>query len=417
LLKQKNKNLNFPLFIAKRYLISKKSKNAINIISFISVFGVAIGTAALIIVMSVFNGFDNLLESMYNSFDPDLKISIAKGKSFNPNNPKIEKIKTLDGVEFFSETLEENVLLKYNTNQYFATVKGVDSNFKKISGVDTMIIGGEFMLHDDKNRSYAVVGLGVAMYLSLGLNFIDPINIYVPKRNASISMNPAQAFNKKYIFPSGIFGIQQEFDTKYIIVPLNFARKLLDYENNITSLEIKTSSKYDIKDIQNNVQRILGDEYIVQNRFQQHEMFYKIMKSEKWAIFLILTFILIVASFNIIGSLSMLIIEKKDDISTLQSMGTNLISIRKIFLLEGWMISVAGAFLGLLVGSFICWLQVRFGFIKMGGTGSFIINTYPVAINLIDSIIIFFTVLTIGWMAAWFPVKYITKKYIINNQN
>ncbi len=398
-------------------MISKKSKNAINIISLISIFGVAIGTAALIIVLSVFNGFDNLIESMYNSFDPDLKISIAEGKTFNHHNPNIEKIKTLDGVEFFSETLEENALLKYNNNQYFATVKGVDSNFCKVSGIDTMIVGGKFMLHDDKNREYAVVGQGVAVFLSLGLNYIDPIIIYVPKRNASISVNPEKAFNRKYIFPSGIFGIQQEFDIKYIIVPLDFAKDLLEYKNNISSLELKISPDYNIDDIQNKIQTILGDDFVVKNRFQQHEAFYKIMKSEKWAIFLILTFILIIASFNIIGSLSMLIIDKKNDISTFQSMGANLKSIRKIFLYEGWMISIAGAIVGLIIGSFVCWLQIKFGIVQMKGAGSFIINTYPVAMNFIDIIIIFITVLIIGWLAAWFPVKYLTKKYVINNLN
>ena len=398
-------------------MISKKSKNAINIISLISIFGVAIGTAALIIVLSVFNGFDNLIESMYNSFDPDLKISIAEGKTFNHHNPNIEKIKTLDGVEFFSETLEENALLKYNNNQYFATVKGVDSNFCKVSGIDTMIVGGKFMLHDDKNREYAVVGQGVAVFLSLGLNYIDPIIIYVPKRNASISVNPEKAFNRKYIFPSGIFGIQQEFDIKYIIVPLDFAKDLLEYKNNISSLELKISPDYNIDDIQNKIQTILGDDFVVKNRFQQHEAFYKIMKSEKWAIFLILTFILIIASFNIISSLSMLIIDKKNDISTFQSMGANLKSIRKIFLYEGWMISIAGAIVGLIIGSFVCWLQIKFGIVQMKGAGSFIINTYPVAMNFIDIIIIFITVLIIGWLAAWFPVKYLTKKYVINNLN
>ncbi|MEA3317794.1 MAG: FtsX-like permease family protein [Bacteroidota bacterium] len=407
--------MNFSFFIAKRYLISKKSKNAINIISLISVFGVAIGTAALVIVLSVFNGFDNLLESMYNSFDPDLKISIAEGKTFNPNCAEIEKIKKLESVEFYSETLEENALLKYNNNQYFATVKGVDSNFRKISGVDTMIIGGEFLLYDDKGREYAIVGQGIAYFLSLGINYIDPIIIYVPRRNATITMNPEQAFNRKYIYPSGIFGIQQEFDTKYIIVPLKFARELLDYENNISALELKVKSNNNIDKVQNKIQSILGNKYIVQNRFQQHETFYKIMKSEKWAIFIILTFILIVASFNIIGSLSMLIIDKKDDISTLRSIGANLKSIRYIFLFEGWMISIVGAIIGLFTGLFICWLQITFGFLKMGNTGSFIINTYPVAINFIDTIIIFFTVLIIGWLAAWFPVKYITKKYILNS--
>lgn len=407
--------MNFSFFIAKRYLISKKSKNAINIISLISVFGVAIGTAALVIVLSVFNGFDNLLESMYNSFDPDLKISIAEGKTFNPNCAEIEKIKKLESVEFYSETLEENALLKYNNNQYFATIKGVDSNFREISGVDTMIIGGEFMLYDDKGREYAIVGQGIAYFLSLGINYIDPIIIYVPRRNATITMNPEQAFNRKYIYPSGIFGIQQEFDTKYIIVPLKFARELLDYENNISALELKVKSNNNIDKVQNKIQSILGNKYIVQNRFQQHETFYKIMKSEKWAIFIILTFILIVASFNIIGSLSMLIIDKKDDISTLRSIGANLKSIRYIFLFEGWMISIVGAIIGLFTGLFICWLQITFGFLKMGNTGSFIINTYPVAINFIDTIIIFFTVLIIGWLAAWFPVKYITKKYILNS--
>lgn len=404
--------MNFPFYISKRYLIAKKSKNVINIISLISVIGVTVGTAALIIVLSAFNGLDNLLKSMNDSFDPDLKILPATGKVFSLDDDNIDRVKNHYAVFDIAETLEEGVLLKYDDQQYPATVKGVSENFGEISGVDTMLYVGDFILkHND--QPYAIVGQGVAHYLSLNLNYIDPIVIYVPNRDAKIGTNPAQAFSRDYIFPSAVFAIQQEFDTKYILVPLDYARELFDYPNEVSALEIKLKKEYTYTDVQGEIQEILGTDYEVKNRYQLHEAFYKIMKSEKFYIFLILTFILMVASFNIIGSLTMLIIDKKEDIATFRSLGANLPTIRKIFLTEGWLITIIGAVFGLCLGFVICWLQIEFELVKLGASGSFIVDAYPVRLIWTDFILVFLTVVGIGYGAAWYPVRYITKRFAI----
>lgn len=403
--------MNFPFFIAKRYLLAKKSQNTINLISAISVFGVAVGTIALIVVLSVFNGFDALVHSLFNSFNPDLKITIQEGKKFSSELSSFQKLKKLPGVLYFTEVVEENALLKYGKKQYIATIKGVSKDFVKMSGIDTMIIDGKFTLRQGKNE-YAIVGQGIASKLSIGLNFVNPIIVYVPKRTGKVSLNPEKAFNRRYIFPSGVFAIQQDFDTKYIIVPIDFARKLLDYTTEVSSLELKIDPAYDVDDIQKQIKNIMGEDFEVKNRFEQEELLYKIMKTEKWAIFFILTFILIVASFNVIGSLTMLIIEKKKDISILRSMGTEMQQIRKIFLYEGWLISLTGAIVGLILGVFIIWLQQKFGFIKLQGSGSFVIDTYPVKIVPFDFLLVLSTVIGIGYIAAWYPVRYISRKFL-----
>ncbi len=405
--------MNFSFYIAKRYLFAKKSRNVINIISAISVVGVSIGTMALIVILSVFNGFDNLVQSLFNSFDPDIKITIKEGKTFSSGTERIQNLKKLKGVLYMSEIIEENALLKYDDRQYIVIVKGVSDEFINMSGIDSMIIDGEFILKENKNN-YAVIGQGVALNLAVGLNFITPINIYVPKRTQKVSLNPEKAFSRKYIFPSGIFAIQQDFDSRYIIVPIDFARDLLDYSNEVSAIELKLDPVFNKDKIQEEIKKHLGTGYEVKNRFEQQELLYKIMKSEKWAIFLILTFILIIASFNVIGSLTMLIIEKKKDIDTLRSLGTNLSVLRKIFLFEGWMISILGAILGLMTGTIICWIQQHFGLIKIQGSDSFVIDTYPVYMELPDFIYVFLTVLFIGYLAAWYPVHYISGKFLID---
>ncbi len=408
--------MNFPFYISKRYLVAKKSKNVINIISLISVIGVTIGTAALIIVLSAFNGLDSLLKSMNDSFDPDLKILPASGKVFSIEDPKLEEVRKHQSIFDIAETLQENALLRYDDQQYIATVKGVSENFQNVTGIDTMLYVGDFILKHN-NQPYAIVGQGVAYFLSLNLNYIDPIVIYVPRRDAKISLNPQQAFNRNYIFPSAIFAIQQEFDTKYILVPLDYAQKLFDYKNQVSALEIKIKQGYTIDKVQKEIQEILGLDYEVKNRYQLHEAFYKIMKSEKFYIFLILTFILIVASFNIIGSLTMLIIDKKEDISTFRSLGANLSTIRKIFLAEGWLITIVGAAFGLILGYLVCWIQIKFEPIKLGSSGSFIVDAYPVKLIWTDFMLIFLTVVSIGYLAAWYPVRYITKRFVIQELN
>lgn len=407
--------MNFPLYIAKRYLFAKKSHNAINIISAISLAGVTIGTMALIIVLSVFNGFDQLIQTLFNSFDPDLRITVVEGKSFQTADEKLDQLSAIPGVVAWSKVIEENALLKYGDKQYIATIKGVDKNYQQVNNLDSCIIEGVNVLEDEKGR-YAVIGQGVQYYLQVGLKFINPLMIYVPRKSATISMNPENAFNQKYIYPSGVFNILQDYDSKYVLVPISFARELLDDSLSITALEIRTAENTNVNQIQEKVQQLFGSKFSVKNRYQQKELFYRIMKYEKWAIFMILTFILAIASFNIVGSLSMLIIEKKKDISTLHSIGADRKFLRRVFLYEGTMISFFGAFLGLIIGLIVCWLQIKYGIVKFPSSGSFIINSYPVEIKAVDVVFVLITVLVIGYLAAWYPVKYIIKRYLPESQ-
>ncbi|MBN1252597.1 MAG: FtsX-like permease family protein [Bacteroidales bacterium] len=403
--------MNLHLFIAKRYLFAKKSRNLINIISGISILGVSIGTMALIIILSVFNGLDSLIKSFYNTFDPDFKVTIAKGKVFSLDDEKIQKLIKLDEIAFYTEVLEENALIEYEKRQDIAKIKGVSDNFNKTSGIDSMIISGEYKLRTNK-ENYAILGWSVANNLAVNLNLLIPLKIWVPKRNAKPGIDASNAFNIKHIFPIGLFSVyQEEYDAEYIIVPLNFAQKLLEYTNEVSSLEIKSNQNIDNVTFQSKMENILGKDFIVKNRFQQHEFLFKIMKSEKWVIYLILTFILIIASFNLIGSLTMLIIDKKEDIITLQHLGANNSLIRKIFLFEGWFISLIGAALGLIFGAFISYLQKEFGIIEF--PEYFIVRYYPVEMRIMDFVYVFFTVLLIGFFASWYPVRYITKKHLL----
>jgi ABC-type transport system, involved in lipoprotein release, permease component len=365
---------------------------------------------ALIVVLSVFNGFNELIKSLFGSFDPDIKITVVEGKSFVPDSIKYAKIKVIPFIAGIAESVEENALIQYGEKQYIATIKGVTGNFNFISGIDKKITEGKFLLKNGK-VPYAIVGQGVAYYLSVGLNLGDPLVIYVPRKSAEVSFIPEEAVNKKFIMPSGIFSIEQDFDAKYILVPIDFARDILEYNKEVTALEIKVKSGENIEKVQKKIENILGPGYQVKNRYQQQEIFYKIMASEKWAIFFILTFILIVASLNVIGSLTMLILDKKKDISTLNHLGADWKSIRKIFLLNGWINSLFGALTGIVLGILICWLQIRYGFVKLQGSGTFVIDVYPVKILFNDIIMVLITVLFIGYVTSWIPVRVISKKY------
>lgn len=402
--------MNFPFFIAERYLVSKKSHNVINIITKIAITGVAIGTMALIVVLSAFNGIEGLVINLFNSFDPDIKITIKEGKTFDPGTEAFGSVKKLDGVVYFTEVIEESALLKYDDKQYLATIKGVSGDFRKMSRLDTMLIDGDFKLEEEGN-SFAVIGQGVAVNLGINLSgFLNPINVYVATRTKTGTLNPEEAFKNRVIYPSGVFSIQHDFDSKYIIVPIDFARELLDHPVRVTAIEIGIDSNADIKKIQLRIQDLLGDSYDVKDRFQQHDLLYKIMKSEKWAVFLILTFILMIATFNVIGSLTMLIIDKKKDIKILWNMGADTILIRKIFFIEGLLIAFLGALIGLVAGLGICILQREYGLIKI--QGSFVMDAYPVELKLMDFIYVFLTVMLIGAFAAWYPAKQITKKHL-----
>ena len=403
--------MRFPLYIARRYLFARKSQNAINIISAISMLGVGVGAMALVVILSVFNGFDEVVKSLFNAFDPDVKITAVEGKTFVPDQ-RFEELKAVPGVLNVSEILEENALLKYDDRQHIATIKGADESFIKVTGIDSMIYEGDMVLKD-KSRSYAVVGQGVAYSLQIGLNFVEPLFVYMPKRVGRINLaNPDNAFKRKYIYPSGIFAIEQDFDSRYVIVPIDFMRDLLDYNNEVSSVEIKLDPGFPADEVEANIESLLGNDFLVQDRAEQNQVFYRVMKSEKYAIFLILTFILVIASFNIIGSLSMLIIDKKNDIRSLRNMGAGPRLISRIFLLEGWLISIVGSFIGIILGSLISWVQDRFELLKLGGSGNFVIDAYPVDLQAGDVLLVWITVLLIGFLAARYPVRQISKKYL-----
>lgn len=401
--------MNLPFHIAKRYLFSKKKQNVVNIISLISVIGVMLGTMALVIVLSVFNGLNGLITDLYGSFDPDLKILPTKGKTFIPDST-FEQIRNMENVVFYSEVLEENALLKYGNRQRPATVKGVDENFTLMTGIDTMMVEGNFILDSEKYQ-FAVLGYGVALDLGVGLTFVDPIKFYVPKRTAKVGHNPMNAFKSDILFPSGYFVIQADFDSQYVLVPLDFARKLFSYKNEVSAIELAINDSGEIENVKESIQNLLGDNFVVKNRFELHDVIFRMLKTEKAAIFFILAFILIIASFNIIGSLTMLILEKKNDISTLRSMGADEKTIQKVFLLEGWLITLSGGVLGIILGVIVCFLQIQFGFITVAGLGS-LLDSYPVEVHLIDIFIIFTTVVLIGYFASRFPVYYITKRFL-----
>jgi len=403
------------LYIAKRYLFAKKSRNAINVISAVSVAGVTVGTMALIIVLSVFNGLELLVTSIFNTFDPDLKITAAEGKTFVADTSKLKLLAGVNGVSCYSQTIEENVLLKYADRQFVATIKGVDDSYISVTDIDSAMWDGEFMLKNEKGRAYAVPGIGIAQYLGIRVNFITPLFIYVLRRTAGSTLNPEDAYNREYIYPSGIFQIEQSYDSKYIYVPLEFVRELIENYNGTSSVEVRFSDDADARAVQKDVKNIFGEDFVVRNRFEQQELFYKVMHSERLAIFFILTLILIIASFNIIGSLTMLIIEKERDIEILKSLGADNRLIRRIFIFEGWLISILGAVAGIILGFFVCWLQQTYGIVKLQ-SDALIMDAYPVVIKLKDFIIVPATVLLIGYWAAWYPVRYLTKKYLVVNE-
>jgi lipoprotein-releasing system permease protein len=370
---------------------------------------------ALIIILSVFNGLETMVNAIFNKFDPDLKIIAAAGKTFIPDTARLKLLATVEGLSCYSLTIEENALLKYGERQYIATIKGVDENYAMVTNIDSSMYDGDFILKNEKGRNFAVPGIGVAQILGLRINFVEPLNIIVPRRTGSINITADENPLKKiYIFPSGIFEVEKEYDSKYVYVPIEVARDLTENEEGVTSVEIKFAENADAEKVQRKIASIFGKGFIVQNRYEQQEIFFKVMKSERLAIFFILTLILIIASFNIIGSLTMLIIEKERDIEILKSLGADNNLIRNIFIFEGWLISIIGALTGIILGFLICWLQQTFGLVKLQ-SASLMMNAYPIVMKLKDFIVVPLTVLLIGYWAAWYPVRYLTKKFLNKN--
>lgn len=398
-------NLSLAFYIAKRYLFAKKTHNVINVITIVSVAGVMIGSMALVIVLSVFNGFEKLILSLFNAFHPDLEITLVEGKTFSVETLPLEDIKRMPGVITYGEILEETGLLVYRDRQHIVKMRGVSESFVEVSGIDTLLTEGTYMLKDGE-IDYFVLGQGVAFMLGANINdYLNPLHLYIPRRGRTISMHPSQAFHATTNYASGVFGIQSEFDLEYVLVPIRLARSLLDHPSAVSSLALKLDPLANHRTIQSDIQDLLGPSFTVQNRFEQQAFFYKIMRSERWIIFLILTFIMIIAAFNVTGSLTMLVMEKSQDIKTLHSMGASKQLIKQIFLVEGILISIGGAFIGILIGGLIAWLQARFGLIAIQAEGSYIIDAYPVVIKFRDLILVALTVFCIGLLASLLPVR------------
>ena len=398
----------FSFRIASRYLFSKKSHNAINVISGISSAGVAVGTMALVIVLSIFNGFEQLFTGLFSDFDPELKISKVEGRYFDTDSPEMQQVRNHPSVAVFSEVILENALLRFKDKQMPALIKGVDEKkFQTTTRIDSILFEGKFQLNDGAFER-AVPGLGVAATLGLGSYFIDPLFIYAPKRNATINLlRPERSFVESAVFVAGIFSIQQnEYDNQYVLVSLQLARELFEYaDNEATAVELQVKPGADLQQVKKELASILGAGFRVSDRYEQQESYFTIMRIEKWITYLILSFILLIASFNIIGALSMLIIDKKTDMLTLRNLGADRKLIQQIFLLEGWMISAVGALVGLVLGTAFSLLQQHLGIIRLG-TG-YIIDTYPAVTQFSDLLLVLLTVLLMGFLAAIYPVRYI----------
>ena len=399
--------MDFSLFIAKRYLVSKKTYNIINIISIIAIVGITFATMSLFVILSIFNGMEKLIDKQITSFNPDLRIELKKGKYFQITDSLKQILSSSKNVAYYSFVLEENVVLGYDKKQVVATMLGVDSNFVYVTGLDSSIYEGRFVLKKNPN-SYAVIGSILADQLGITTQSYYLLTIWAIKKVKAANLNLQNAFNSDFLQVAGIFMVNDEYDSKYVIVPLDFAQDLTNNKNLASYIYLKLYPNASIKSTKKELSSLLPDNYEIKDKYQQNEMIYKIMKSEKWAIFAILSFIIFITSFNIIGSLVMLILEKKKDISVLFSLGASEQSIRRIFLYEGLLISFIGAVVGLILGLILCVIQIKFGLITLPSQGSFITNVYPVSIKFTDAVLVFFTVMAIGYLIALYPVRYIT---------
>lgn len=408
--------MNLSLYIAKRYLFSKKSHQVINIISGVAIAGIALATAAMVCTLSVFNGFQGVVAKQFSAFDADIRITAASGKVITTDAPEIGQVAGMPEIESKSFCVEGKAMAGIGGKQAMVTIKGVDENFASLTDIQSILHGpGEFVLTDGADE-YAVLGGGLAETLGCGLFFDTPLEIYVPNRQGNINLTiPARNFKKSELYSSGLVFIlnQPEYDGEYIITSDNFARDIFSREaNEATSMELKLKGDANAAKTKKEVERILGSDYIVQDRYEQQESVYKVMQVEKMISYIFLTFILMVACFNIIGSLAMLIIEKRENMKTLRSLGAENKTIANIFVFEGAIISAIGAVIGIVAGVALSLVQQHFGLIKMGSTDDFIVEGYPVEIVASDVAIIFATVIVVGFITVWLPVKALTKRYI-----
>ena len=411
--------MSFPFYIARRYLFSKKSHNAINVISGVSVCGVALATLALVCTLSVFNGFQDLVTTMFTAFDPEIKITAANGKVFDAQDERIQSLKELPEIEVFSESLEDNAMVQYKGRQTMVVIKGIEDNFNQLTAIDSILYGrGDRILHDEV-VDYAIPGIELVSVLGTGIRFLDPLEVYAPKRGVKINVaNPSTSFESSYLHSSGlVFAVnQQKYDASYILTSLSFVRELFQYETEVSSIELRLVANADLKKVKNEIRRIIGNDFLVQDRYEQQADTYRIMEVEKLISYVFLSFILLIACFNVIGSLSMLIIDKRNDVVTLRNLGADDQLISRVFLFEGYMITFFGALIGVGLGLLLCFIQQEFGLISLGSgssAGAFVVDAYPVSVYATDVILVLITVLVTGFLSVFFPVRYLTRRLLV----
>lgn len=407
--------MNFSFYIARRYLFSKKSHNAINVISGISVCGVALATLALVCTLSVFNGFQSLVSDYFTAFDPELKITPVTGKVFDGQDPKIQALRSMPEIEVVSESLEDNAMVQYKGRQAMAVIKGVEDNFDRLTPIDSILFGrGDLLLHDEV-ADYAIPGIQLLSVLGSGIRFLDPLEIYAPKRGVKVNLaNPATAFTGERLFSTGLtFAVNQEkYDASYILTSLSFARRLFQYTTEVSSVGLKLKPDADPGVVKRKLKEHLGDRFRVEDRYEQQADTYRIMRVEKLISYLFLTFILIIACFNVIGSLIMLIIDKRENVETLRHLGADNRQIERIFLYEGCLIVFLGAIAGVVLGVGLCYLQQTYGLLSLGSSGSFVVDAYPVRVLASDVLLVLATVLVVGFLSVRYPVRYFSRRLL-----
>jgi lipoprotein-releasing system permease protein len=404
--------VNLPLFIARRYLFSKKSHNAINVISLISVGGIAIATMAMVCVLSVFNGFGGIVEGMFSAFDPDLKITARTGKVFDYHTPEFDRALRVEGIGMISESLEENALYKFEERQVPVLVKGVSEEFRLMTEMDKLMVDGKFRLSEDV-VNYTTLGAGLAITLGVRARFIHPIEIYAPKRDVNVNLaNPSAAFTREEIQIGGVFSLNQpDTDDRMAIVPIHLARELFRYDNEVSSLDIKLEPDASAKRVKSAIEAVLGPDFLVEDRYEQQIESFRMLQIEKWVTFLILAFILLIAVFNVVGSLSMLIVEKMADIGSLKNMGADNHLIARIFLYEGWLIALSGIVIGIATGLILCLLQQHFGLLRLSNVpGAYIVDAYPVIVRFWDIVTVFVVVGLISLLTIVYPINNLKKR-------
>ena len=411
--------MNLSLYIAKRYLFSKKSHNAINIISAISVCGVALAALALVCTLSVFNGFHDLIASFFTHFDPDLKVEVIKGKTFTPDSATVAHIQALPGVEVVSMTLEDNAMVQYKGNQQMVTIKGVDDSFQALTHIDEVLYGNpEFKLYDAV-ADYGIMGIQLMYILGTGIHPYDPIEVYAPRKGGRMSMaTPMSNFRRQPLYsPGTVININDSrYASSYIVTSLDYARRLFEYDTEVSAMEIRLMPGANVARVKRAIQELVGDGFTVRDHYEQQAATFKVVKIEKYVTYLFLCFILMVACFNIISSVSMLIIDKQDNAATLRNLGATGSFVDRIFIYEGNLIALLGAFVGLVLGIVLCLLQQQFGLVGLGGDGQFVVDAYPVRVKLTDILLVFVSVALVSALSVWLPIRLLNKHFLKNRQ-